>query len=128
MHSAEHSTVIYDGECSFCASRIAHIKAMDTDHALRYIARQDPLAEQQFPQIKGIQLDEGILFVAKDGHVAIAMDAMYEIGKLLPRTRPFAWLYMLPGIKQLARVGYRIIAINRRRLGRTCTDNVCQRP
>lgn len=126
--SAGRGTVIYDGMCAFCVSRIEKIKAMDTEHALDYMPRQEPVVEERFPQIKNIELDEGVLFIAKDGRVAVAMDAMYEIGKVLPRTRAYTWLYKLPIVKQLARAGYRIVAINRRRLGQTCTDNICERP
>jgi len=119
------STVLYDGDCRFCIARVAEIKAWDTSNSMEYIPRQDTSCDERFPALTGLPLDDGIVFIATDGHMSVAADAMYEIARLLPPTRGFAWLYQVPILKQLAQIGYRIIAANRKRLGKTCEGDIC---
>lgn len=123
--SVSRPTIIYDGDCRFCIARIGQLQRWDTERQFNYMRRQDPESEKLFPQIAGIQLDDGVLLVMPDGRVQIAMDAVFEITSRLPRTRGVAWLYHLPVLKQVSRVAYRLIAMNRRRLGRTCSAETC---
>lgn len=117
--------VIYDGECRFCIDKINRIKKLDRNSELMYIPRQDPAAEAEYPQIKNVDLEEGLLFVAEDGTVHVAADAIYQIACVVPDGKRVAWLYRVPIIKQIIQIGYRIIAINRKRLGQTCDNGLC---
>lgn len=117
--------VVYDGECRFCIARVGEIRKLDTANAMDYMPRQDEQCEQRFPAIRDVDLEDGILFIEADGKISVAADAIYKIFRLLPERRLVAQLYLVPGIKQMIRLGYRIIAINRRRLGQTCEGGVC---
>jgi predicted DCC family thiol-disulfide oxidoreductase YuxK len=126
--SKRSAVVIYDGECRFCIARVGELEKADTERQLEFMPRQAKESEQRFPQIKGIALDEGILLIDNAGQVHVAADAMYQIYKRLPSTRNVAWLYDVPGLRQVFQLGYRAVAANRRRLGQVCTDDHCKLP
>lgn len=125
-HEQMKATVIFDGDCPFCIANIKKIRGFDREHNLDYLPRQAAEAEQRFPQIEGIDLEQGILVVDPAGAVWVAADGMYEIWRRLPIFRRFAPLYQLPGIKQAARGAYRLIAANRKRLGQVCSGQSCR--
>jgi predicted DCC family thiol-disulfide oxidoreductase YuxK len=124
--SNKRASVIYDGECQFCIARIADIRKFDSDQRLEYLPWQDEDTQKRFPQISGRNLDDGMLLIEPDGSIHVAADAMYHIGMRLPKWRRIAPLYNVPGLKQLGRLGYSIVAANRRRLGQICTNGVCK--
>jgi predicted DCC family thiol-disulfide oxidoreductase YuxK len=124
VHNQTGETVIYDGDCAFCRRWIEKMRDSDGQQRLEFIPRQSPESEQRFPQIKDIDLDEGILFVEPGGKVHVAADAMYEIGKRLPGWRFITWLYRIPGIKQATKVAYSTVAANRKHLG--CNSDYCK--
>jgi predicted DCC family thiol-disulfide oxidoreductase YuxK len=119
-------TVIYDGECRFCIQRVKELQNRDSQRLFDYLPRQDAQAEERFPQISGIKLDDGILLVKPgDTNVYVAADAIYQIFHELPGFKSVAWLYLVPGLRQIFQLGYKLVAMNRRRLGRVCDDNSC---
>jgi len=100
------------------------MRRCDQQQQLEFIPRQSSDSEQRFPQIKDIDLDEGILLVEPSGKVYVAADAMYQIGKRLPGWKFIVWLYHVPGIKQATRKAYQTVAINRKHLG--CKSDHCK--
>jgi predicted DCC family thiol-disulfide oxidoreductase YuxK len=111
------ATVIYDGKCGFCRTKIQDIQRLDSERQLQFMPRQNAETEQRFPQIKSLELNEGILLIDQHGQIYVAADAMYEIGRRLPKTRAISSIYRLPIIKQIIQLGYKFIAANRHRLG-----------
>jgi predicted DCC family thiol-disulfide oxidoreductase YuxK len=124
------NTVIYDGECPFCIDKVQKFQHDDHKHEMEFIPRQDPSVEQRFPEVVGVPLDDGIIFVDAQHNLHVAADGIYRIAQKLPspKWRLFAAIYPIPVIKQAVQLCYRIIAANRKRLGKTCAGNVCQRP
>ncbi len=118
--------VVYDGECSFCISQINTIRKLDSGRVFEYVPRQSPDLNERFSVLKGMDFEEGMRFVARDGSVAIGADAIYQIGRRLPSTSWFVWLYNLPVCHQVARAAYKWIAANRKRLGKTCDNGLCK--
>jgi predicted DCC family thiol-disulfide oxidoreductase YuxK len=120
-------TVIYDGECRFCIEKVRAFKNADTEHTLEFIPRQDPDAEKRFPEIIGVPLDDGIIVVDEQRNLHVAADGIYRMAMHFPslKWRLFSGMYRLPVFKQATQLCYRVIAANRRRLGKTCVDNVC---
>ena len=54
---------------------------------------------------------------------------MYQIYRRLPPWNLFTGVYRIPGLKQLFRAGYDLIARNRHRFGRVeCVDEACEIP
>jgi predicted DCC family thiol-disulfide oxidoreductase YuxK len=122
-------TIIYDGECRFCIARVNNVRSLDKNDRFDYLPRQNPLSESRFPQIRGVSLEDGLLLVQPgDPKIYVAADAVYEIIKELPGLKLIAPLYHVPGIKQLVQLGYRLVAMNRRRLGQVCDNGVCKLP
>jgi predicted DCC family thiol-disulfide oxidoreductase YuxK len=117
--------VVYDGECRFCIARVNEFQKLDAHSTIEYMPRQEPACEDRFPSVRNIDLDDGILFIEPNGHIHVAADAVYQIYHTYPSTRKLAWIYQVPVFKQIFQLGYRIVAMNRRRLGQTCKDNVC---
>lgn len=119
-------TVIYDGECHFCIDQIDRIKNLDRNHEFEYIPRQAPGIEERFPVLKTVDFNTGMRLIAANGEAYAGMDALYQIGLQLPGIKSIAWLYRIPGITQIARLGYALVAANRQRLGKTCKDGACE--
>lgn len=119
-------TIIYDAECEFCNEQIARIKRWDTRHRFQYLPAQSEEVTKRFPVLKEMNLEEGMRVVSEDNQVSVGADAVYEIARNLGPTRPWAWLYQMPGLKQLARWVYQWIAANRKRLGKTCSQGSCK--
>ena len=120
-------TIIYDGECRFCIARVANVRKLDKKEQFEYKPRQEAGLEDRFPQIKNIDLEDGVLLV-DGGRLFVGADAAVEVARRLPFTNLVAWLYHLPVIKQIVRGVYRVIANNRKRLGQTCHEGRCELP
>lgn len=118
--------IVYDGECTFCIDQIERIKTMDRDECFEYIPRQVPDLDERFPVLKDMNFEEGMRLIDNEGRVHVGADAVYQIGKRLPGVKLVAWAYVLPGIKQIVRLGYKWVAANRKRLGRTCENKACR--
>jgi predicted DCC family thiol-disulfide oxidoreductase YuxK len=121
------NTVIYDGDCRFCIDKVQGFQRADINHKLEFIARQDPSTEERFPEIVGVPLDDGIVVIDAQHQLHVAADGIYRIAQELPKLpwRLYVATYPLPLFKQIYQIGYRIIAANRKRLGKTCINNVC---
>ena len=124
--SLDKATIVYDGECSFCIKQIKSIQNMDHNGCFDYITRQAPELITRFPALNEMDFEEGMRLVEPRGYIHVGADAIYQIARRLPKARLIAWLYCLPVCKQIARIVYRWIAANRKRLGQTCHASSCQ--
>jgi predicted DCC family thiol-disulfide oxidoreductase YuxK len=124
------NTVIFDGECNFCIDKVHWLQRHDPHHELEFIARQDPTTEQRFPALKSLSLEEGIVYIDSTGQFHIAADGIYRIAQHLdlPLMRLYSAMYPLPLFKQAAQLCYRVIAANRKRLGKSCAGGACKLP
>lgn len=120
------AVIIYDGDCPFCISQIKRIQNLDPNNLFEYMARQQAEAEERFPILKSVDFNQGMRLITSDGHTFSGADAVYQIARRLPLTRFIAWVYCIPGIKQIAQLIYAWIAFNRQRLGKTCQDSLCK--
>jgi predicted DCC family thiol-disulfide oxidoreductase YuxK len=117
--------VIYDGACAFCRKQAARIRAWDTRGRFELVARQTPGLEERFPKLAQADFNTGMRVVLRSGEIPVGADAAYEIARGLPRTRWFAWIYRVPGLKQIARGAYGWVAANRYRLSGKCETGSC---
>ncbi len=120
------ATIVYDGSCSFCIEQIGRIRHMDRSSHFDYLSSHDSQLSSRFPFLKEMNLEEGMRLVTGKNEVYVCADAVYEIAKHLPGPNLIAWLYLLPGCKQVARQIYSWIAANRKRLGKTCENQLCK--
>lgn len=124
------NTVIYDGECNFCIEKVQWFKQHDPHHELEFVPRQDPETERRYPGIKNVPLDEGIVYIDAQEKLHIAADGVFQIAHHLdcPLMRIYSAVYPLPVFKQVAQLCYRVIAANRKRLGKSCVGGACKLP
>ena len=121
-------TVIYDGTCHFCVDRINNMRKLDSEGALEFLPRNDKQAEERFPHIKDMNFERGMLLIKPDMETFNGADAVFEIASYLPAFRNWVFLYKIPPIKWIARLGYAVIAANRKRLGKICPKGHCTLP
>jgi predicted DCC family thiol-disulfide oxidoreductase YuxK len=123
-------TVIYDGECKFCIQEVGKIQRMQGADTLEFLPRQHESSEQRFPALSGVSLEEGMVFIDAQQKLHFGAEAFYFIAKAVRplRMKIYEKLYPLPIFKQCFHLGYRVIAANRKRLGKTCHDGVCKLP
>lgn len=116
--------VVYDGQCRFCRRQVEWIRARDCGVRLELVPRQTVGLEQRFPLLAEDDFNSGLRVVMPDGTVRIGADGVYEIARRLPRWRWVAWLYRVPGLRQIARGLYACVARNRYKLAGRC-DGSC---
>jgi predicted DCC family thiol-disulfide oxidoreductase YuxK len=124
--TVEKPVVIYDGECRFCVDQVQRLKRMDRNGAFEFVPRQDPAVDQRFPILTTVDFNSGLRLVEPDGSVFAGADAFYQMARVLPSTRAFAWLYHVPGVRPIAHRVYAWIAANRKKLGKTCENDACK--
>lgn len=123
--------IIYDGECRFCLWSVGRIRRLDRDGRFEYIPRQQPDLDARYPVLAASDFNTGLRLIHADGAVHVGADAVYQIYRRLPPWHLVAWVYRIPGLTQLFRIGYALVARNRHRFGRVrpglaCDGQACQ--
>ena len=120
--------VVYDGECRFCNWSVRRIKKLDRRCQFEYLPRQAPGVEERFPVLAESDFNTGLRLVDDRG-VAVGADAVYQIYRRMPPYNLIAWIYRVPLLRQLFRLGYALVARNRHRFGRMqCDTDSCAVP
>jgi predicted DCC family thiol-disulfide oxidoreductase YuxK len=121
-------TVLYDGDCRFC-TRSAHTLQRRFRRAhvgLRNF--QEAGALEPYPSITHAAAMKRMHLVLGDGRIFAGAEAVARIVATVPVLGWLAWLYYVPGIRQLADLGYALVAKYRYRLfGKTekCDGGTC---
>lgn len=118
--------LIYDGDCGFCRKWMHWFQAHDPQKQMDYMARQSPEREARYPQLNDAKYQGALQLILPGGEIrsgematATALTCLADI--------KYRWLgkfIMLPGIRQCAHIGYKIIAKNRHRF--SCKDGSCK--
>ena len=114
-------TLLYDGNCRFCARSADLIASWDRGGTVEVIPFQRSGVAERFPWISGEAYREAIQLVGPGGETWAGAAAVERLVRLLPGGRPLGCLFALPFARPLADVGYRLVARNRYRLG--CRDH-----
>jgi len=120
------SILVYDGECSFCRRSVKRIAARDRGKTIEFVARQTEGLTKRFPALDEADFNKGMRLITPDDVIYVGADAAHQVAKQLPYWRRMAWLYRVPGVRQLARAGYVWIAANRQSLGGRCDNGTCE--
>ena len=121
--------IVYDGECRFCLWSVGRIRRFDRNGRFEYLPCQTAGIEERFPILSSSDFNTGLRLIHAGGQVDVGADAVYQIYRQLPPWNLFTGVYRIPGLKQLFRAGYGLIARNRHRFGRVeCADEVCEIP
>ncbi len=116
-------TLIYDGECDFCRRQVELALRWDANRRIDAVPFQTADLER-FGVRRGAA-EDAMQLVAPSGTVWSGAAAARELSRLLPCTRPFSWLFAVPGAMTVAEHTYRKIARRRHRFG--CDSAACER-
>lgn len=117
MGKQSKSVVLYDGECGFCLRAVERLRRLDSRGRLEFVALQAADVPERFPGLDAAAMRARMHLVWPDGRAMAGADAYRAICALVPRLRPVAALWWLPGFPALARAVYAWVARNRDRLG-----------
>ena len=109
--------LIFDGECRICHRSVRWIRRRKGGERIEAIPYQDPRVPERFPHLSRDALEEAMHLVSPDGEVHVGARAGEEVLRRLPRWRPSALLFRIPGVRWLAERVYGWVAGNRHRLG-----------
>ena len=124
--SPRKSTLVYDGNCSFCRRWVARIARSDRSGTFELVARQTEGLTQRFPKLAEGDFNTGMRLITPDDTIHVGADAAYQIARRLRYLRRLAWLYRVPGIHWLTRSVYAWIAAHRQSLSGKCDDETCK--
>lgn len=124
----EQVTIVYDGNCRFCANQVEWIRRRDKKGVFAFVSSAAPDLLRSFPQLADHNLNNGLRAILPSGRIAVGADGVYEIALRLPGWRRAAWLYRVPGLGRLWRRVYAWIAARRYQFAGRCDDVSCPVP
>lgn len=118
--------VLYDGHCRFCAGQMKNLLALARPGAVQALSFQDPGVLARFPGLTHDECMKAMQLVTPDGRVFTAFEAAVRAVATRPLLKPLAYLYYVPGIRQLCDFVYRQVAARRYRImGKTIAAEGC---
>ena len=108
--------LIYDDGCSFCAAAVAKVRRLDRFGIVDIMPLSHPHLPDSVVCPLPSELARSIILFTPEGEKYAGSDAVALLASVLPGTRWFGWVLLLPGIKQIARPMYRFIARHRMQL------------
>lgn len=124
--TTQHSQtwLFYDGDCGFCRSCVAWLRAKDKEgriHAVPYQEAPDP---PLIPPLRA-RAKHSVLTIAPNGDVRTAgravLAALHDIGWMTPLVKVAG----LPPLVWLVEIGYHLVAGNRARISRVLARGRC---
>jgi predicted DCC family thiol-disulfide oxidoreductase YuxK len=123
---ARRPVLIYDGHCRLCTREATRL-ARWVGGRVGLESYRDPAVIARHPGLTPELCEQGLQLVMPDGRIVSGAEAAAATLRLRAPLAPLAWLYYLPGVRQLANVIYRAIVRNRFRLGgATCAGEECR--
>ncbi|MBO6639408.1 MAG: DUF393 domain-containing protein [Roseitalea sp.] len=100
--------VFYDGGCPICRLEVGYYSRIDRAGAVRWIDIE-ALDDGDLPAGKTRNALLGRFHVRDlaDGRWHVGVDAFARIWRVLPVWRHFAFVFAVPGLRQVAEIGYR---------------------
>lgn len=115
--------LVYDGDCEFCQKQVQLVERLDQQQRIEAIPFQS--ADLEAYGVDRRAAEEAMHLVTPSGKVRRGAEAARDVLRLLPRLRPLAWVFWVPGALPVAEAVYRWVARRRHRFG--CTSAACQR-
>jgi predicted DCC family thiol-disulfide oxidoreductase YuxK len=117
-----HLIVLIDGECPMCRRLARRLSRLDWLQRLAFEDATDAAVRDRFaPGLDEQAALTAMHVVAPDGSRQSGFDGFLRIARVVPLLWVFGAVGVLPGIRQLGRYIYRLVASNRAR----CTDAAC---
>lgn len=109
------STLIYDGDCSFCISCVDRLKKI-TKGKVELLSFQS--SRERFPEILIGDCERSIHWVDLNGNVFKGAEAIFRILACVSDNAWMLWIYKhVPGFALVAEFVYQIVSKNRKFLG-----------
>src|SRR5262249_45254450 len=118
-------TILYDGHCRFCVEQMQRLARRLPAGKFQALDFQEPGVLEGFPGVTHAQAMRALQFVDARGRVFSGAEAAVRALGLRPLFK-IAYVYYLPGLRQILDALYRAVARNRYRIaGRTCEEGTC---
>ena len=121
-------TVLYDGDCRFCIRSAHGIQRRFGRERVALTNFQEPGGLEPYPRVTHDAAMKKMHVVMADGRIFAGAEAFARLVASVRFVGRLAYLYYVPGIKQLADLGYFLVARYRYKLfGRTesCDGGTC---
>ena len=119
--------IIYDGGCGFCQSSVDVIRKLDWFKNFEFVTFLESNTFKKYKHLTQEKCEKEMYLVSgspeSEKNYFGGYDAFKIISVYLPITFLISWFFFLPGIVQLGRIIYRLIARNRHKIklvGKTC--------
>lgn len=109
-------TVLFDGDCRFCTRSARALQRLFGRTRVAAENFQDPLTLARYPAVTREAAMTKMHVVLADGRVFAGAEAFARVVASVPFVGWLAFLYYVPGSRQLAELAYRLVARNRYRL------------
>jgi predicted DCC family thiol-disulfide oxidoreductase YuxK len=118
--------VLYDGHCRFCTAGARQLRALARPGALELLSFQDPGVLVCFPGLSYDECMKQMYLITPDGRRYGGFEAAVRAVATRPLIGWLAYVYYLPGLRQMLDWLYRRVAANRYRLlGRRVAAGEC---
>ena len=112
------STLIYDGECSFCIRCVEWLKRI-TKGQVEFLPFQS--SRERFPQILIKDCERSIHWIDLKGNVFEGAGAIFRVLACVPgKTWPLRIYENVPGFASITECAYQIVSKNRKLFGSIC--------
>jgi predicted DCC family thiol-disulfide oxidoreductase YuxK len=119
--------VLFDGLCKLCTAGSKKLIGLAKHGAVEAVNFQEMGALARFPGITHEECMKAMFLVTPDGRVYQGFEAAVRAVASRVWLRPFAYLYYVPGFRQLCDWLYARVAANRYRImGKTVAEEGCE--
>lgn len=118
--------VLYDGQCKFCIAQTRNLVALARRDALELVDFQQPGVLDRYPSITYDACMQAMHLITPEGQIYKGFEAAVHAVATRPLLGKLAYVYYLPGLRQLCDLAYRLIANYRYRLlGKKVAEEGC---
>lgn len=125
------NVALYDGRCGICRASVERLRPWARPGAVEFRDFHGDGALDAFPGVSREACTEAMHLVLPDGRVVRGAEAVARLLLTRPLLGAPAWLYYVPGLRQVLDAAYAAIARRRYRIAAKaglCDDGVCHVP
>lgn len=121
------SYLLFDGNCRLCTEGSRRILRLARPGAVELLDFQQPGVLERFPGLTHDACMREIKLVNPEGRVSGGLEAIVAVLTTRPVLGAWAYLYYVPGLRELSDLAYAWVARNRYRfMGRSeCSSDAC---
>ena len=125
LETAGKDVILYDGHCRLCVGAARNFKRLLPPTRVALLDFRQPGVLERYPHLPLARCEKAMQLVRPDGRTFEGAEAVVQALGTRWWGKP-AFIYYVPGLRQLANAVYRLIARYRFKiLGRTCDGEAC---